>query len=367
MMKQILNFQNIVDNFRKNPRCLFLIQTNVKRWLKRLHNTPTFLYNKQSLHYKSIDVFIPNATKKSDNGSSNEIRESIIGALVNKKIPEKFFKNSLRWRTLNQQIFKYIEDLSLENGGELLENYVNIALKHKGGRTSHYDFEIALTTYDMEIVTYKVEFKFNQDNICKIPEFVQPCKPSQYMSNNFEKDFYDNGYLDEIINWYNWVIQPDETLYMDEIDRDVYLKEVHGPKPACLKRLQEQYKIAIEKQPIMKERRKDNNNFQTFCTNVSKKMIIQFIKKTTLNTDMLTEYFLKHQKNKHYMFYSKNETFVHASFYEEDFILLKEHIINKQGNGYTCKTISGGLINVLLRWKNYNGIAFPAFQISREK
>jgi hypothetical protein len=54
------------------------------------------------------------------------MRESIIGAIVNKQIPEIFFKNSVRWSTLKKKIFEYVEDLSSENGGELLENYVNI-------------------------------------------------------------------------------------------------------------------------------------------------------------------------------------------------------------------------------------------------
>jgi hypothetical protein len=73
-----------------------------------LHNSPKICYNKQSIHYKSIDVFIPNITKKSDNGSSNEMRESIVGAIVNKQIPEIFFKNSVRWSTLKNKIFEYL-------------------------------------------------------------------------------------------------------------------------------------------------------------------------------------------------------------------------------------------------------------------
>ena len=34
---------------------------------------------------------------------------------------------------------------------------------------------------------------------------------------------------------------------------------------------------------------------------------------------------------------------------------------------YVCKTKSGVELTVLLRWKNGNGIAFPAFQISARK
>jgi hypothetical protein len=142
-----------------------------------------------------------------------------------------------------------------------------ISLKHKGGRNCHYDFQIAFTSHDMETLTYNVEFKFNQDNIYKIAEFVQPFKPSKFMSNNFEEDYYDNGYLHEIL----YEMPDNETGYIDEIERDVYLKEVHCPKPNCMKHVQEQYKIAIIKQPIIKERKNDNDNFHTFCNTVSKK------------------------------------------------------------------------------------------------
>jgi len=39
----------------------------------------------------------------------------------------------------------------------------------------------------------------------------------------------------------------------------------------------------------------------------------------------------------------------------------------KMKNYYECKTESGYKLKVLLRWKNGNGIAYPAFQISIKK
>ena len=36
----------------------------------------------------------------------------------------------------------------------------------------------------------------------------------------------------------------------------------------------------------------------------------------------------------------------------------------KNKNKFIAKTYDGNTINILLRWKNGNGIAFPAFQIS---
>lgn len=43
------------------------------------------------------------------------------------------------------------------------------------------------------------------------------------------------------------------------------------------------------------------------------------------------------------------------------------HVKNPKLNRYDCMTANGNLIKVLLRWKNGNGIALPAFQISSSK
>lgn len=57
----------------------------------------------------------------------------------------------------------------------------------------------------------------------------------------------------------------------------------------------------------------------------------------------------------------------------KSFILQKDNIddyridkVHKNANKYRyeCISKSGKTINILLRWKNGNGIAFPAFQIS---
>ena len=57
-----------------------------------------------------------------------------------------------------------------------------------------------------------------------------------------------------------------------------------------------------------------------------------------------------------------NNSFIKQVINSDDYTLID---IIKQPNKfkYECISKSGKKINVLLRWKNGNGIAFPAFQI----
>ena len=62
------------------------------------------------------------------------------------------------------------------------------------------------------------------------------------------------------------------------------------------------------------------------------------------------------------MLYSNNE-FILQHVNMDDYKL--ESVI-KDKNRYICLSKSGKNINVLLRWKNGNGIAFPSFQIDEK-
>ena len=95
---------------------------------------------------------------------------------------------------------------------------------------------------------------------------------------------------------------------------------------------------------------------------LSTKSISSFIEKTELNIDALSDYLLTSQNNKIYMLYSDTKFIVQRPNMENYQILSVEK--NPEKNRYECLSKSGVKLYVLLRWKNGNGIAFPAFQIS---
>lgn len=70
---------------------------------------------------------------------------------------------------------------------------------------------------------------------------------------------------------------------------------------------------------------------------------------------------LEQQKNKHYMLFHKNKFYYDTI---EDLSLIDYNTkIEKNKNSYILSN-SKFILKILLRWRNNNGIAFPAFQIS---
>jgi hypothetical protein len=95
---------------------------------------------------------------------------------------------------------------------------------------------------------------------------------------------------------------------------------------------------------------------------LSKESIQKFIEETELNTELLSQYLYDTQKGKIYMLYS-NERFALQIVDMNDYVI-ESVVKNPEKSRYECTTKNGKQINILLRWKNGNGIAFPAFQIS---
>jgi hypothetical protein len=62
------------------------------------------------------------------------------------------------------------------------------------------------------------------------------------------------------------------------------------------------------------------------------------------------------------MLYSEG-TFIKQCVNLDDYVIV-DVVKNPQKFRYECVSKNGKKITVLLRWKNGNGIAFPAFQIS---
>ena len=87
-----------------------------------------------------------------------------------------------------------------------------------------------------------------------------------------------------------------------------------------------------------------------------------FISSNGININKLTEYLLETQKNKYYMLY-KDGNFNLQTIEKDNYIIIsytKEPILQR----YIATTKSGIKMKILLRWKNGNGVAYPAFQIS---
>ena len=315
-----------------------------RKYLERLNNLPNIYYNKRWIVYRDINAFV--ASYKKDNDKNNKIRESIIGAIINNKIPEKYYKYSRRWVTLKRATELYVYELvNLQpcNISNISNN--NIRLIHKGSRKYNYDFTIIAN--DTE---YNIELKFNAENIEDAPQFVSPIKTDKYLSQSYEEYYYDN-YLPQLIS-------RDNDKYPE---RNVYLKEIHGNNPKCMNYFQDVYYKGCKKSSRYTGD-KESVDFYELSNNIDKISRKAFVNIADLNIGALSQYLQETQKNKIYMLYKNNRFHIQIANIEDYELVRWERYPEKFK--YIAYSASGKHIDILLRWKNGNGIAFPAFQIS---
>lgn len=282
------------------------------------------MIHKTELSLQSIDIF-HKRSKKHDNHKYNTIREHIICAIINNNVPEEFFRRNKDWSLHRQAIMDYIKRL---HGGP----FQSVSCELKGGRIYNYDF-----LFIVDNIPYNVEFKFNAKNIEDVPQYYSPSKPSQYMSMWYEKFFYDK-YLHRLA----------EAAGLQMPVQDIYLKTINRNDPKCMEEFKKKYK--------------NEEWFNFACKQLARYSIERFLLLVELDIHKLSNT-LKEKQNKHFMLYS-NGMYYYDKPNMEDFEIESYIVDSKNKNRFICKTKSGKPMYVLLRWKNGNGIAYPAFQIS---
>jgi hypothetical protein len=312
-----------------------------KKYLNKLNNLPCINYQIKNqifkIIYSDINAFV--ISDKKYNYKNNKTRENIIGAVINNKIPIEYYKYSRRWNNLKKNIESYIYDLIGYN------NINNIVLIHRGGRKYNYDFTIIVNN-----IEYNVELKFNAENIDDTPQIVSPVKTSKYLSRSYEEYYYDN-YLPKLIS-------PNNIKYPN---RSQYITEIHGNKPKCMEYFQNIYYQGCSKSSKYTGD-KNSIEFYNLSNSIDKISRENFINITELNINALSTYLKETQKNKIYMLY-KNNKFHKQIVNINDYELVRYEKYPEKFK-YVAYSASGKQIDILLRWKNGNGIAFPAFQIS---
>ena len=312
-----------------------------KKYLNKLNNLPCINYQIKNqifkIIYSDINAFV--ISDKKYNDKNNKTRENIIGAVINDKIPIEYYKYSRRWNNLKKNIESYIYDLIGYN------NINNIVLIHRGGRKYNYDFTIIVNN-----IEYNVELKFNAENIDDTPQIVSPVKTSKYLSRSYEEYYYDN-YLPKLIS-------PNNIKYPN---RSQYITEIHGNKPKCMEYFQNIYYQGCSKSSKYTGD-KNSIEFYNLSNSIDKISRENFINITELNINALSTYLKETQKNKIYMLY-KNNKFHKQIVNINDYELVRYEKYPEKFK-YVAYSASGKQIDILLRWKNGNGIAFPAFQIS---
>jgi len=167
------------------------------------------------------------------------------------------------------------------------------------------------------------------------------------MTKKFDEYFYDR-YLSEVCSLYGTSIP----------DKSNYLKQINSPKPECMSKIQDAYYSGAMNSSHCSGRESDIEKTNK-CKDISKESITQFFPTVELKKTVLNEYLKQSQKDKHYMLY-KDGLLYYDTHTPNDYII---EVVEKKAPYFVCKTKSGRTMKILLRWKNGNGIAYPAFQI----
>lgn len=296
-----------------------------------------FTFNKICFNYTAIRAFQKSAKKEND--ANNKIRESIVAAIINQVVPDNYFILA-SWLNLRTSIFNFIR--SLRDSTVLDSNCTIMA-----GRNHNFDFLLRVF-YEDGPIDYNVELKFNAASVDDAPQFVSPMKPSQYLNRSYEEFYYDN-YIQKLSNISGFEVPSKED----------FLRHIHSPKPKCMKSFQDLYYRGCSRSSQYSGVEGDVE-FYKLANLFSQESIERFIQDTDLNASLLSDYLATSQKGKVYMLYS-GDVFVAQTVHPDDYAIVS---VIKTHNSYVCSTRSGKKMTVLLRWKNGNGIAFPAFQIS---
>jgi len=322
--------------------------TKIHVILLKLFALPAVKYNKMCIDRHSIHAF--DISSKRFNDENNKMRESIVGAIINNKLPNDYFI-MYKWHRMKRSIDAYLHRL-------LDVPFLHVECKHMGGRKYNYDFDVLFhvsqSNEKERVITRHVELKFNADTVSETPQFVSPMKPSQYLSQSYEEYFYDT-HLETILS-----STPQQ---QQKPPRDIYLSQIHSTCPPCMKPFQDMYYSGCPGSSRFSKSETDIA-FYNLCKSVSKDSIEMFIESTDIDIELLSTYLRNSQQDKMYMLYStQHNRFVFQSEDVDNFTITSV-VKNAKKSRYECITKTGKKINVLLRWKNGNGIAFPAFQIS---
>lgn len=300
-------------------------------------------------HCSFNDIQFFSMSKRIDNYKNNKIREKVICDIINNNIPPEYYENP-QWFSLKKTINDYLNELNTESSIP----YSYVECFQKGGRKFNYDFDILFhpVSEDEEPTKFSIEYKYNVCSINQTPQFVSPIKPSQYLTISYEDFFFEN-YL-PILADFAGLSLPSKISYM---------KEIHSVAPPCMKEYQKLYyngcknscKFTGEKRAIA---------FHEKSKEITDESIRRFIEIADIKTELLSNYLFNSQQNKIYMLYFKEKMILEKTNIEDYTLQISSYTKFPSKHRYEYRSKSGKQINILLRWKNGNGIAFPSFQIS---
>ncbi len=282
-------------------------------------------------------------SKKSENDRINKIREKIIQKLFSNKINNKWTDHPVygkQWKHIQEQITNVILELGKN------ECYTSYKAISKGGRTNNYDFEITYLNEGNIIKQIHLEFKYNMDSLCALPQFLEVYDKEMILFPKQYAEYYYENQLTEFVKLCDGNIDiPEKTNYLDNVSDITY------------------------SHPFFRFLYDNKNNMYKDKKQIVDKSRIEYLKEYATG-DKLVEFNgnkliekIKKSQNKTYLLWKNNE-----------FKIIEINTNNIQG----CRIIPGSTkkfdfnleilgdfpynIKVVLNWGNNIGIANPRWK-----
>lgn len=272
---------------------------------------------------------------KGKNDEDNCYRESIIENIFDIKNFENDSKYGKKWIEVKNEFIKALKEIN--------NDYDSYIIKKNPKTRDNYDFDLCFEKNGVKINEY-IEFKYNADNITKIPQLLQitdkSCIKDYEMCEVLYAEFYYDNYLDEFIK------NCKNSESIKKISKTEYLKNIHNFNKR-------------KENPFMKKLYENNVNKNN---DVIKKSYEEYLKKYNIEFkfDKITEKLYKSQKNKIYLIW-KNGKFNVKKINVEHINITKIIEIKKSSFVVNVENFKYN-IEVRICWKNGNGICNPSWK-----
>jgi len=290
------------------------------------------------------------------NDKKNKDREQLLGSLLTNTVHDADAVHGPAWHRLREQWSAALLRCgpSVDGAPEGTPEGTLAAIEAKGGRGFNYDFE---ASYIGSTSSAKIEFKFGGTTVSSLPEFFNPAADKPFHSRLYADFFYDGDSLDKICDLYG-------IPRSEKPSKAEYLKAIHAnssklPFFARLKAAEEAEVAVVEEGTKKKVR-----PLYDAKAAISHASIQAFLVAYQHTTDLaaLTAEFQRSQADKQFLLYSGG-AFHHDRLLPGE--LVAESVKGVEGDYLVIQTaVPTTTIKMLLRWKNHQGILFPAWQIS---
>jgi hypothetical protein len=284
------------------------------------------------------------------NDSNNKKREEILLQLFNTGLPE-FEADPQRgaaWKKLNIDFHTIISQIGARYD---LPADSPATITKKAGRGQHKDFVIQFTDSAGDEIEVSMEFKFNAKCITDLPEFLNTPADKKIV-DNFYASYYYKNYVPQLHALYK-ISEPMPS-------EEEYVKHIHKNTPSIkwLKALD----AADRLDSPNRKNKKADGPLKKQLDSLAKQSITEYLESVNVNLDAVTAEFQQTQEGKNFVCYKEGKFYL--DFFQPNELSASRCLPVKNGNTIVIESrVPTTQHHLLLRWKNHNGILFPAWQI----